>query len=82
MRIGDRDAAMSWLRNAVHRAVEATGGGTMTRTVRNYADNVVHHVGGSKVRIGSLKKMQLFKFEYTVTCLCKKNPRGIYRYVF
>ncbi|KAJ4903785.1 Uncharacterized protein Rs2_17736 [Raphanus sativus] len=54
---------MSWLRSAVHRAVEVGGSGknNLTRTVRNYADSVVLTAGnavseGAKLfqdRIGS-----------------------------
>uniref|UniRef100_A0A1J3ICZ6 Uncharacterized protein n=1 Tax=Noccaea caerulescens TaxID=107243 RepID=A0A1J3ICZ6_NOCCA len=52
---------MSWLRSAVHKAVEVGGKNNITRTVRNYADSVVLTAGnavseGAKLiqdRIGS-----------------------------
>ncbi|PRQ43385.1 hypothetical protein RchiOBHm_Chr3g0467931 [Rosa chinensis] len=38
---------MSWIRNAVNLAVEASASRTLTRTVRNYADSVVLHAGNA-----------------------------------
>lgn len=38
---------MSWLRSAVHKAVEVGGKNNITRTVRNYADSVVLTAGNA-----------------------------------
>ncbi|KAJ6799235.1 uncharacterized protein M6B38_208220 [Iris pallida] len=59
---------MSWLRNAVNKAVEVSGKNNLTRTVKNYADTVVHHAGqavagGAKIlqdRMG-MKNYKSFK---------------------
>ncbi|KAG6523156.1 hypothetical protein ZIOFF_013009 [Zingiber officinale] len=59
---------MSWLRSAVHKAVEVSGKNNLTRTVRNYAGTVVQHAGqavagGTRIiqsRIGN-KNSQSFK---------------------
>lgn len=36
---------MSWIRSAVSKAVEVGNKNNLTRTVRNYADTVVHQAG-------------------------------------
>ncbi|CAH8387174.1 unnamed protein product [Eruca vesicaria subsp. sativa] len=61
---------MSWLRSAVHKAVEVGGKNNLTRTVRNYADSVVLTAGnavseGAKLiqdRIGS-RNVKSFSLE-------------------
>ncbi|XP_015877040.3 uncharacterized protein LOC107413570 [Ziziphus jujuba] len=52
---------MSWIRSAMNKAVEVGNKNNLTRTVKNYADSVVHHAGqavaeGAKIiqdRIGA-----------------------------
>ncbi|KAI6698213.1 hypothetical protein NL676_018332 [Syzygium grande] len=59
---------MSWIRTAVNKAVEVGGRNNLTRTVRSYADSVVHQAGnavagGAKLlqdRIGG-RSLQSFK---------------------
>ncbi|KAL0911659.1 hypothetical protein M5K25_019814 [Dendrobium thyrsiflorum] len=59
---------MSWLKSAVNKAVEVSGKHNLTRTVRNYADTVVHQAGqavagGAKIlqdRMG-IKNYKSFK---------------------
>ncbi|KAK1320369.1 hypothetical protein QJS10_CPA03g01428 [Acorus calamus] len=72
---------MSWLRSAVNRAVEVGGKNNITRTVKNYADTVVHQAGqavagGAKIiqeRMGA-RNYQSFRHtvkrleEVAVTC--------------
>ncbi|KAJ4719788.1 coiled-coil domain-containing protein 18 isoform X2 [Melia azedarach] len=40
---------MSWLRNAMNKAVEVGNKNNLTRTVKNYADTVVHQAGRTVV---------------------------------
>lgn len=49
LRFREGESAMSWLRSAVHKAVEVggTGKNNLTRTVRNYADSVVLTAGNA-----------------------------------
>ncbi|KAG0495949.1 hypothetical protein HPP92_000640 [Vanilla planifolia] len=59
---------MSWFKSAVNKAVEVSGKHNLTRTVRNYADTVVHQagqavVGGARIlqdRMG-MKNYKSFK---------------------
>ncbi|KAG5402117.1 hypothetical protein IGI04_016724, partial [Brassica rapa subsp. trilocularis] len=72
LRFREGESAMSWLRSAVHKAVEVggTGKNNLTRTVRNYADSVVLTAGnavseGAKLiqdRIGS-RNVKSFSLE-------------------
>jgi len=62
---------MSWLKNAVNKAVEVSGKNNLTRTVRNYADTVVHHAGqavagGAKI----LQDRMVFALIYSVPGHC------------
>ncbi|XP_031485347.1 uncharacterized protein LOC116254244 [Nymphaea colorata] len=62
---------MSWLRSAVNKAVEVGGKNTLTRTVRNYADTVVHHAGhavaeGAKILQDRFVARNFRSFKHTV----------------
>ncbi|CAN6471182.1 unnamed protein product [Victoria cruziana] len=62
---------MSWLRSAVNKAVEVGGKNNLTRTVRNYADTVVHHAGhavaeGAKIFQDRFVARNFRSFKHTV----------------
>ncbi|CAK8571049.1 unnamed protein product [Lathyrus sativus] len=77
---------MSWVRLAVNRAVEAGGQSNLTRTVRNYADTVVHHAsnavaGGAKIIQDRIVSRNMQSFRHTVKRLeeVSVSCRGIER---
>ncbi|CAI8602696.1 unnamed protein product [Vicia faba] len=77
---------MSWVRSAVNRAVEAGGQSNLTRTVRNYADTVVHHAsnavaGGAKIIQDRIVSRNMQSFRLTVKRLeeVSVSCRGIER---
>ncbi|XP_058761967.1 uncharacterized protein LOC131635369 isoform X1 [Vicia villosa] len=77
---------MSWVRSAVNRAVEAGGQSNLTRTVRNYADTVVHHAsnavaGGAKIIQDRIVSRNMQSFRHTVKRLeeVSVSCRGIER---
>ncbi|PKA49027.1 hypothetical protein AXF42_Ash020606 [Apostasia shenzhenica] len=62
---------MSWLKSAVNKAVEVSGKHNLTRTVRNYADTVVHHAGqavagGAKILQDRMGTRSYKSFKQTV----------------
>ncbi|KAJ9694577.1 hypothetical protein PVL29_010183 [Vitis rotundifolia] len=61
---------MSWFRSAMHKAVEAGGNTNLTRTVRNYADSVVHQAGfavaeGAKLLQDRIGMQNIKSFRHT-----------------
>ncbi|KAK6135863.1 hypothetical protein DH2020_030350 [Rehmannia glutinosa] len=75
---------MSWLRSAVNKAVEVGNKNNLTRTVKNYADSVVHHAGqavaeGAKIfqdRI-TVKRLE----EASVSCRGRERVELMRRWV-
>ncbi|KAM7255236.1 hypothetical protein ACFE04_020477 [Oxalis oulophora] len=77
---------MSWLRSAVHRAVEASGKNNLARVVRTYTNSVVHHAGNvvvesSKIFHHRIGPRNLKSFKNTVKRLeeVSVSCRGVER---
>lgn len=66
-----QSATMSWIRTAVNKAVEVGGRNNLTRTVRSYADSVVHQAGnavteGAKLLQDRIVTSLFYKFSCSV----------------